>query len=133
MNPEPGRDCGGIVDLDVPNAWEALPVRRRRRQRVTVLLDAADDAAVVAALLDAGDPAGPVVTVHPTPAMHSASSLAHDILAALGRPVRHLGAEKAATPALLWHAVRAWIAAEDIEMNLGAALICWRRLSNQTR
>lgn len=115
MNPEPGRDCEGIVDLDVPNAWETLPVRRRRRQRVTVLLDPDDDAAVVAALLNASDPAGPVVTVHPTPAMRSASSLAHDILAALGRPVRHLGAEKSATPALLWHAVRAWIAAEDIE------------------
>ncbi|MGY5230129.1 hypothetical protein [Nocardia asiatica] len=108
-------DLDELDDLDAPNAWESLPVRRRRRHRVTVLLDAADEANVVAALLDAHNPSGPVVTVHPTPGMHSSSALALDILAALGRPVRHLGAEKSAASAQLWHMVRAWVAAEDIE------------------
>lgn len=115
MSSEQGLACDGIVDLDAANAWESLPVRRRRRHRVTVLLDPVDDAGVVAALLDVHDPTGPVVTVHPTPATHSSSALALDILAALGRPVRYLAAEKANAPSSLWHAVRAWIAAEDIE------------------
>jgi hypothetical protein len=81
---------------------------------VTVLVNADDDAAVTAALLDAHDLATGCVVVHPTPAMSSTSALAHDVLAALGRPVRRLSGERISSTAPAFKAATAWMIADGI-------------------
>jgi len=76
---------------------------------VTVLLDPADDAAVIRAALAAHHPSAGRITVHPTPAA-SGTTLALDILAALGKPTELPGDwGTAGTPA--WNIAAAWILA----------------------
>jgi hypothetical protein len=81
---------------------------------VTVLIDAEDDAAVTAALLDAHDPAAGCVVVHPTPAVSSSSALARDVLLALGRPVGRLAAERISAAGQAFKAATAWMIADGI-------------------
>lgn len=81
---------------------------------VTVLIDAEDDAAVTAALLDAHHPAAGCVVVHPTPALSSSSALARDVLAALGRPVGQLADERISTAGAAFKAAAAWMIADGI-------------------
>jgi hypothetical protein len=81
---------------------------------VTVLVDAEDDAAVTAALLDAHDPAAGCVVVHPTPAVSSSSALARDVLLALGRPVGQLADERISTAGAAFKAAAAWMIADGV-------------------
>lgn len=83
--------------------------------RLRVLLDAADDAAVTAGLLARHDPPGGCVVVHPTPAAYGRLSLGHDLLAALGRPVDELRADRIGGVSTSWCAAAAWLAADRIE------------------
>jgi hypothetical protein len=86
----------------------------RPLEPVQVLVDADDDHAVTAALLDGHDPAAGRVVVHPTVGSSGAKALAHDVLVALGRPAGRLVADQVsgATPA--WQAVIAWCAADAV-------------------
>lgn len=106
------------MDDHVPGDPDELVARcsNRRLSPVTVLLDPYDDAAVTAALLAAHDPRQGRVVVHPTPAVSNRKGLGHDLLLALGRPIRRLSGEQVsgATPA--WQAAIAWIAAGDIDL-----------------
>jgi hypothetical protein len=52
--------------------------------------------------------------VHPTPATSDVEILAHDLLAALGKPTRRLGEERISGGTLAWNAVTAWILGECI-------------------
>jgi hypothetical protein len=74
---------------------------------VTVLLDPADDAAVLHAALAAHAPSAGRITVHPTPAA-SDTTLALDILAALGKPTELPGTQGAIGPPA-WILAAAWI------------------------
>jgi len=79
---------------------------------VTVLLDPDDDAAVTTALLQLHAPAGGVAVIHPTPSSGRQTSLAHDLLAALGHPVAQLGPEGLGGSERAWRAARAWMTAD---------------------
>ncbi|MET9182862.1 helicase associated domain-containing protein [Kitasatospora aureofaciens] len=75
---------------------------------VTLALDIGDDVACTRAALAAHHPATGRVTVHPTPGTTRADDLAHDILAALGKPYTPPGPwSRAHGP--LWAAAAAWI------------------------
>ena len=82
---------------------------------VRVLLDPGDDARVSVGLLERHDPGGGVVVVHPTPGMTNRAAAAHDVLAALGRSVRRLGAEYLAGSEQAWRAVAAWLLTDQIK------------------
>ncbi|WP_338692524.1 hypothetical protein V2W30_39410 [Streptomyces sp. Q6] len=79
---------------------------------VTVLLNPADDAAVIRAALAAHHPAAGRITVHPTPAA-SGTALALDILAALGKPTELPGDWGAQGPPVV-NIAAAWILALPI-------------------
>ncbi|WP_280497891.1 hypothetical protein [Nocardia asiatica] len=81
---------------------------------ITIVRDAGDDAAVTHALLAAHDPAGGVLTVHPTPTTVSGLALAADTLAALGCAPTRTVAEKVAALEPASRAVLAWIYAHRI-------------------
>lgn len=85
-----------------------------RREAVRVFLDPADDATITADLLRRHDPPGGRVVVHPTPAATRTQELGHDLLAALGRPVNRLGAERLVAARPAWRAVAAWMQADRI-------------------
>ncbi|MDF4254592.1 hypothetical protein [Streptomyces sp. WMMB303] len=54
---------------------------------ITLVMDPHDDVTHTRAALAAHDPAKGRLTIHPTPGTRSALALAHDVLAALGKPV----------------------------------------------
>ncbi|MFF4457268.1 hypothetical protein [Streptomyces goshikiensis] len=77
---------------------------------VTVIVDPGDDLVHTRAALAAHDPPAGRITVHPTPGTDSTLALAHDVLAALGKPVPVAGYRGHDTgPA--WALAAAWILA----------------------
>ncbi|MFD7015188.1 hypothetical protein [Streptomyces sp. NPDC059928] len=82
-------------------------------QPVTVVLDPYDDVVHTRAALAAHAPHHGRLTVHPTPGVDAAIALAHDILAALGKPVPLAGCRQL-DPALTWSIVAAWILAAPV-------------------
>ena len=66
-------------------------------------------------LLERHDPAGGLVVVHPTPGLSGLAAIAHDVLAALGRSIRRLKAERLVGSAQAGRAVVAWLLADQIE------------------
>lgn len=82
---------------------------------VRVLLDPGDQVRVSVGLLERHDPAGGLVVVHPTPGQCGLAAIAHDVLAALGRSIRRLKAERLAGPAPAGRAVLAWLLADQIQ------------------
>jgi hypothetical protein len=82
---------------------------------VAILLDPADDMRVSVGLLDSHDPARGRVVVHPTPAARSVQAFAHDVLAALGRPVSRLKAEQLVGAPEAWRAVTAWMVTGEVD------------------
>ncbi len=80
-----------------------------------MLLDPGDDVRVSVGLLERHDPAGGLVVAHPTPGMSSPAATAHDVLAALGRSVRRLGAEWLVGLDPAGRAVEAWLLTDEIE------------------
>ncbi len=88
---------------------------RPGRPVVRVLLDPGDEVRVSVGLLQRHDPAGGLVVVHPTPGLCGLAALAHDVLAALGRSIRRLKAERLVGSAPAGRAVVAWLLADQIE------------------
>jgi hypothetical protein len=82
---------------------------------VRVLLDPGDEVRVSVGLLERHDPVGGLVVVHPTPGHSGLAALAHDVLAALGRSIRRLEAERLVGSAQAGRAVAAWLLADQIE------------------
>jgi len=80
-----------------------------------VLLDPRDDVRVSVGLLERHDPGAGLVVVHPTPGTSSSAAIAHDVLAALGRSVRRLEAERLAAIGPAGRAVTAWLLSDSIE------------------
>ena len=80
-----------------------------------VLLDPDDDARVTAVLLTWHAPGAGRVCVHPTPATRSSAALAHDVLAALGRPASRFSVEGLGGGGPAWRAVAAWMNAEPVQ------------------
>ncbi|MEV6735316.1 hypothetical protein [Streptomyces sp. NPDC051364] len=77
---------------------------------MTVIVDPGDDLVHTRAALAAHDPLAGRITVHPTPGTDSTLALAHDVLAALGKPVPVAGYRGHDTgPA--WALAAAWILA----------------------
>jgi hypothetical protein len=76
-----------------------------------VLLDPDDDVNVTTWLLRWHDPGTGVIVVHPTPSGGTAS-LAHDVLAALGRPIDRLDPEGLGSSEPAWRSAEAWLAAD---------------------
>ncbi|MFJ2191723.1 hypothetical protein ACIOJE_27945 [Kitasatospora sp. NPDC087861] len=74
---------------------------------LTLALDPGDTPACSHAALAAHDPAAGQVTVHPTPGTDHPAGLAHDVLAALGKPYTPPGRWNT-QPALTWAAAAAW-------------------------
>ncbi|MGW4126135.1 hypothetical protein [Nocardia sp. NPDC004711] len=81
---------------------------------VTVLLDPSDDVTITRGLLDAHDPVAGVVVVHPTPGPSGVSALGADVVAALGRSVTRLTNERVSAGDAVWHALAAWLIADQI-------------------
>ena len=81
---------------------------------VTILLDPQDDVRVTAGLLASHDPARGRVVVHPTPAPWGDHVFAHDLLAALGRPVNRFDEEHLSKAKAAWLAAAAWMLTEQI-------------------
>lgn len=77
-------------------------------------MDPTDDVRVTAGLLAHHDPSRGLVVVHPTPAPPRNHVLAHDVLAALGRPVNRVDAEHLGPAKRAWAAAAAWMLAERI-------------------
>ena len=77
-------------------------------------MDPTDDVRVTAGLLAHHDPSRGLVVVHPTPAPLRSHVLAHDVLAALGRPVNRVDAEGLGPAKRAWAAAAAWMLAERI-------------------
>ncbi|MFE5537436.1 hypothetical protein [Streptomyces sp. NPDC056492] len=77
---------------------------------VTVIVDPGDDLVHTRAALAAHDPLAGRITVHPTPGTDSTLALAHDVLAALGKPVPVAGYREHDTAAA-WTLAAAWILA----------------------
>ncbi|WP_053703344.1 hypothetical protein [Streptomyces sp. WM6368] len=80
---------------------------------VTVILDPHDDVVHTRAALASHAPHEGRLTVHPTPGVDSAVALAHDILAALNKPVP-LNSHRPRDPAPAWSTAAAWILATPI-------------------
>ncbi|MFF4323716.1 hypothetical protein [Streptomyces sp. NPDC001568] len=80
---------------------------------VTVILDPHDDVVHTRAALASHAPHEGRLTVHPTPGVDSAVALAHDILAALNKPVP-LNSHRPLDPAPAWTTAAAWILATPI-------------------
>ncbi|MEU7990572.1 hypothetical protein AB0B56_37500 [Streptosporangium canum] len=99
------------------------------RPAVLVVMDPTDDAAVTAAALQAHNPAMGRITVHPTPVTSSVQTLAHDLLAALGKPLHRLGAEKITSARLAWQAALAWLSGERHQQ----VVVLRAHLMNETR
>ena len=78
-------------------------------------MDPTDDVRVTAGLLASHNPRRGRVVVHPTPAPPRNHVFAHDLLAALGRPISRVDAEHLASAKPAWAAVAAWMLAEQIE------------------
>jgi hypothetical protein len=104
-------------------------VRRTPPPPITVILDPDDTAAYVHTALAAHDPAAGHITLHPAPGTAGDTYLAHDLLAALGKPPllpgRYIpGAEH------VWQAVSAWFRAIPVTRLtvLRAHLLGHRRL-----
>ncbi|MGE7439468.1 hypothetical protein [Kitasatospora sp. NPDC001175] len=74
---------------------------------LTLALDPGDTPACAHAALAAHDPAAGQVTVHPTPGTDHPAALAHDVLAALGKPYTPPGRWNT-QPARTWAAAAAW-------------------------
>ncbi|MFI9328922.1 helicase associated domain-containing protein [Kitasatospora sp. NPDC052868] len=104
---------------------------------VTLALDPGDDAACTRAALAAHHPAAGRITVHPTPGTTRAEDLAHDVLAALGKPYTPPGPWGHAHD-LPWAAAAAWILTLPVHhlTVLRAHLLAptaWRRLLDLQR
>lgn len=80
------------------------------RPRLAVVFDAADDAAFTHSALAAHDPTAGRVTLHPGPGTTGDTALAHDLLAALGKPPQLTGRFPAGRQPV-WEAATAWIQA----------------------
>ncbi|WP_230887106.1 hypothetical protein [Streptomyces spinoverrucosus] len=90
-----------------------MTTTRRTPPPVTVVIDRNDDALHTHTALAAHDPAAGRITLHPGPGTTSDTALAHDLLAALGKPPLLPGRFPAGRqPA--WEAAIAWIAALPI-------------------
>ncbi len=99
-----------------------------------VVMDPGDDVAVTRAALARNRPEHGFLTVHPTPSVNTPAALAHDILAALGKPVRAFAEEGLSGESAAWRAAAAWIGGERIDQIavLRAHLFTaprWRRLA----
>jgi len=79
-----------------------------RLPKVTVLFDPLDDATVTGTLLTRHNPAAGVIVVHPTPGRTSETTLAMDLMDALGHPTGRLADERIGGLETLWTAVTAW-------------------------
>lgn len=106
--------------------------------RITLLVDADDDARTTAGLLAAHDPAVGRIVVHPTAGSRSASGLAQDVLLALGHPIRRLARERISTAAPAFKAATAWIVGDVVTdlIVLRAHLLSpegWAHLIEMTR
>ena len=66
-------------------------------------------------LLERHNPPRGLVVVHPTPATSSPKAFAHDLLAALDRPVTRLEAEHLTGMARTWQAVAAWMVTDQVK------------------
>ena len=77
-------------------------------------MDPTDDVRVTAGLLAHHDPSRGLVVVHPTPAPLRSHVLAHDVLAALGRPVSRIDAEHLGPAKRAWAAAAAWMLTERV-------------------
>ncbi|MEV6322721.1 hypothetical protein AB0M45_16230 [Nocardia sp. NPDC051787] len=82
---------------------------------ITILRDVDDDATLTHALLDAHNPPGGVITVHPTPATISGLALAADVLAALGCAIERITPERVAAVGPASRAVLAWVYALRVQ------------------
>jgi len=89
-----------------------------------VLLDPGDEVRVSVGLLERHDPAGGLVVVHPTPGLSGLAAIAHDVLAALGRSIRRLKAERLVGSAQAGRAVVAWLLAVCRRTGTRLLLIC---------
>ena len=69
---------------------------------VGVLMDPMDDVRVTVGLLACHDPSRGRVVVHPTPAPWGDHVFAHDLLAALGRPVNRFDDEHLSKAKAVW-------------------------------
>ncbi|MET8538438.1 hypothetical protein ABZV67_43850 [Streptomyces sp. NPDC005065] len=76
--------------------------------RLAVVFDGTDDAAHTHSALAAHDPTAGRVTLHPGPGTTSDTALAHDLLAALGKPPQLFGRFPAGRQPV-WEAATAWV------------------------
>lgn len=76
--------------------------------RLAVVFDGTDDAAHTHSALAAHDPTAGRVTLHPGPGTTSDTALAHDLLAALGKPPQLSGRFPAGRQPV-WEAATAWV------------------------
>jgi len=76
-----------------------------------VLLDPDDDVNVTSWLLRWHDPGAAVIVVHPT-SSGGTTCLAHDVLAALGRPIDRIGPEGLGSSESAWRSAEAWLTAD---------------------
>ncbi|WP_405680169.1 hypothetical protein [Streptomyces sp. NBC_01238] len=76
--------------------------------RLAVVFDATDDAAHTHSALAAHDPTAGQITLHPGPGTTTDTALAHDLLAALGKPPQLSGRFPAGRQPV-WEAATAWI------------------------
>lgn len=81
---------------------------------LVVVMDPEDDVAVTRAALARNEPTHGHLTIHPTPGANTQTALAHDILAALGKPVRAFAEEGLGGESAAWRAAAAWIEGERI-------------------
>jgi len=82
--------------------------------QLDVLLDPTDDMAVTRGLLARHNPAAGLLVVHPTPTVRQLRSLAHDVLTALGAPVKALHEERLFLADVAWRAVQARLTVERV-------------------
>ncbi|WP_141704057.1 hypothetical protein [Planobispora rosea] len=94
-----------------------------------IVMDPTDDASVTAAALAAHNPTAGRITVHPTPDTSSVQTLAHDLLAALGKPLHRLGEEKILSARPAWQAALAWLSGEAHQQ----LIVLRTHLMNETR
>src|SRR6478752_1719006 len=78
-------------------------------------MDPLDDVRVTVGLLECHDPVRGRVVVHPTPAPMDNNVFAHDLLAALGRPVSRLDDERLTGAKPAWAAAAAGILADQVQ------------------
>ncbi|WP_204078465.1 hypothetical protein [Planotetraspora phitsanulokensis] len=83
--------------------------------KVTVMFDSTDDFSVARAAWRLHAPLLGRIIVDPTPSVHSTAALAHDVLAALGKPPHRIATEGISSDRQSWRAAAAWILGERIQ------------------